>query len=163
MSWLLIVLLVAIVLSPLMWLKQTPRQQQITTLRAQARQAGIQVSLHRRPDAREDETRLESVIYFLPWLKPDQAHEWVLHRFSARGWDAQFPGWRWTLKEASPEWSSSLAPLLLELPEGVTAIVASPRGIGFIWDEKGDQNQIARFADGLRQLQKRAAEISNCA
>ena len=62
MTWLLIVFGTALVLSPLMWLKQSPHQKRIAELRRQANVASLQVSLHRRPDAREDERRLEAVL-----------------------------------------------------------------------------------------------------
>ena len=68
MTWLLIVFGVAVVVSPLMWFRQSPRQKLITELRRAAGSMGLQVSLHRRPDAREDETRWSAVCYRLPWL-----------------------------------------------------------------------------------------------
>ena len=77
MTWLLIVLAVAVVLSPLMWFRQSPRQKLITDLRRSASALGLQVSLHRRPDAREEETRLETVCYRLPWLSDNCRQDWV--------------------------------------------------------------------------------------
>jgi hypothetical protein len=71
MTWLLIVLGVAVVISPLMWFRQSPRQKLITELRRSAGSAGLQVSLYRRPDARDEETRLECVCYRIPWLDGD--------------------------------------------------------------------------------------------
>ena len=87
MTWLLILFGVAVVVSPLMWFRQSPRQKLITELRRAASSMGLQVSLHRRPDARDDETRLECVCYRLPWLDDSCRQNWVLQRYSNRGWD----------------------------------------------------------------------------
>jgi hypothetical protein len=63
MNWFLIVFGIAVVISPLMWLRQSPQAKRMTELRGMATQLSIQVSLHRRPDAREDEVSLDSVCY----------------------------------------------------------------------------------------------------
>ncbi len=159
MTWLLIVLGVAIVLSPLMWFRQSPRQKLITELRRSASGSGVQVTLHRRPDAREDETRLETVCYRLPWINGDCRQSWVLHRYSSRGWDSVCPGWLWTINQASPKWDALLPDLVLGLPAGVSAIVASDAGIGVIWDERDNADDLQNIVDKLKKLQHQAKEI----
>jgi len=159
MTWLLIVLAVAIVLSPLMWFRQSPRQKLITELRRSAGSAGLQVTLYRRPDAREDETRLEYVCYRLPWLTDDCRQNWVLHRFSKRGWDSACPGWQWTLSQASPQWDAFLGEMLDDLPSGVSAIIATDAGIGMIWNERDNAADLEKIAHKLKKLQHQAKEI----
>ena len=63
MSWMLILFAIAIVLSPIMWFKQSPHQKNLAETRSAARSLGIQVNLHRRPDARDSETALEVTCY----------------------------------------------------------------------------------------------------
>ena len=112
MNWFLIVFGIAVVISPLMWLRQSPQAKRMTELRGMATQLSIQVSLHRRPDAREDEVSLDSVCYRLPWLDWNASECWVLQRFSPRGWDSHYEGWRWTQHQAHPDWDDLLAQLI---------------------------------------------------
>jgi hypothetical protein len=159
MTWLLIVFGTALVLSPLMWLKQSPHQKRITHLRRQASLASLQVSLHRRPDAREDERRLEAVCYHFPWQDTDCRQDWVLQRVSNRGWPSEFQGWCWMKQDAGAQWHDVLAHTLANLPQGVGAIVASAQGIGVIWDERGDQSELNQICDCLHRLRQKAEEI----
>ena len=159
MNWFLIVFGIAVVISPLMWLKQSPHAKRMTELRGMATQLSIQVSLHRRPDAREDEIGLESVCYRLPWLDRDASERWVLQRFSERGWDSQCEGWRWTQHQAHPDWDDVLAQLIPELPNGVSALIASRAGIGMIWDERGDALDLEKIQNALQVLREKKAEI----
>ena len=165
MTWLLIVIGVAIVISPLMWFRQSPRQKLVTDLRRLANSMGLQVSLDRRPDAREDETGLECVRYSLPWLDNDCRQAWVLHRFSQRGWQPDSPelsnsGWLWTIAQASPQWDPVLAENLDELPAGVSAVIANKAGIGVIWDERDDSSDLEKVANFLKKLQQIAKKFA---
>ncbi len=159
MTWMLIVLGVAVVISPLMWLRQSPRQKLITELRRSAGSAGLQVSLYGRPDARDEETRLECVCYRMPWLDDDCRQNWVLHRFSSRGWDSSCPGWLWTINQAAPEWDAILADQMDDFPAGVSALVATAAGIGVIWNERDDDADLVKIVDNLKKFQRQAKEI----
>jgi len=159
MNWFLIVFGIAVVISPLMWLKQSPQAKRMTMLRGMATQLSIHVSLHRRPDAREDEVSLESVCYQLPWLDRNAGERWVLQRFSHRGWDSDYEGWRWTQHQAHPDWDDVLAQLIPELPKGVSALIANKSGIGMIWDERGDVLDLEKIAATLHLLREKKAEI----
>ena len=160
MTWLLIVFGMAVVLSPLMWLKQSPHQKRITELRRQASGQSLQVSLHRRPDAREGEHRLESVCYRLPWQDTDCRQNWVLHRASQRGWSSDHEGWSWFVQEANPKWNPLLSEIVPIMPVGVSAIIASGQGIGVIWDERGELPEVKKICEILHRLRQEAEE--NC-
>lgn len=159
MSWLLILFIIAVVISPLMWLKQSPHSKRMIELRGLANSLSMQVSLHRRPDARDDEKALETVCYRLPWLDRDCDQKWVLHRFSQRGWDSDFAGWRWTVHQADPVWDSLLAEIVPQMPVGVSAVIANRAGIGVIWDERGDPQALQKISENLQALRDRAKEI----
>ncbi|MDG1818703.1 MAG: hypothetical protein P8H31_02630 [Porticoccaceae bacterium] len=168
MTWLLILFGVGIVVSPLMWFRQSPRQKLITELRRSANSMGLQVSLHRRPDAREDETRLESVCYRLPWLDDSCRQNWVLHRYSNRGWQSDTlsgaainsAGWKWTIAEADPQWGHLLEETVADIPAGVSAIIANNTGIGFIWNERDDSSDLQKVAQNLKKLQQTAKKFA---
>ena len=159
MSWLLILFIIAVVISPLMWLKQSPHSKRMTELRGLANTLSIQVSLHRRPDAREDEKALEAVCYRMPWLQRDCDQSWVLQRFSQRGWDSHCEGWRWTHHQADPVWDSLLGEIIPQMPSGVTGVIANRVGIGLIWDERGNAQDLKKMSENLQALRKKAEEI----
>jgi hypothetical protein len=166
MTWLLILFGIAIVISPLMWFRQSPRQKLITELRRSANSMGLQVSLHRRPDARDDETRLECVCYRRSWLDDNCRQNWVLHRYSKRGWEPDnivlnSSGWLWTIAEADPKWAALIADLCADLPQGVSAIIANKAGIGVIWNERDDSSDLDKVAENLTKMQQTAKKFAD--
>jgi len=149
-----------------MWFRQSPRQKLITELRLSANSMGLQVSLHRRPDAREEETRLECVCYRLPWLDDSCRQNWVLQRHSNRGWKPDSPtlnsrGWLWTLAEADSQWQQLLEKIVADIPSGVSAILANKAGIGMIWNERDDAADLEKVAQNLKKLQQTAKKFAD--
>ena len=125
MTWLVIIFAVAVVLSPLMWFKQSPRQRRISHLRSVAGTFNLQVALHRRPEAREGEDALSCVCYKIRCQYETPVTEWVIHRFSQRGWSSDWEGWQWFKQKSS---------------------------VGVIWDERGDEENLEQIAKNLLQL-----------
>jgi len=161
MTWLLIIFGVAVVLSPLMWFKQSPYQKRVAYLRGSTAALNLRVSLHRRPDGRETESSLESVCYKMRWENSDSQKNWVIHRFSPRGWESPCTGWRWVQNEANVSWHGILLEILPELPVGVTAIIASQADVGAIWDERGGHDELVKIAEILGKLKHHIENISH--
>jgi hypothetical protein len=159
MIWLLILFCLAVAVSPLLWMKSSPRQLQITQFRKLARELGINVNLHKRPEARESEKRLDCMFYWLPWRDSRGVKPWVLHRHSNRGWQSNFQGWRWVDDQADILWATMLAETLNRLPSGATAIIVTRAGVGVIWDERGETPTVHQICDCVEQLRKKGEEI----
>ena len=159
MTWLLIIFCLAVAVSPLLWMKSSPRQLQITQFRKIARELGVNVNLHKRPEARESEKRLESMFYWLPWRDRTTIEPWVLHRHSNRGRESNYQGWRWVDGKADIEWQEMITETLPRLPSGVTAIIVNRAGIGVIWNERGEQSAAHQICDLIKQLRKKGEEI----
>jgi hypothetical protein len=161
MAWLLIIFIIAVVVSPLMWFKQSPYQKRLAELRSGAAAVNIRVSLHRRPDARESETALETVCYKMRWEGSDGQRNWVIHRFSGRGWESPWTGWQWVQSEADLSWHEILLEILPELPLNVTAIIATEADVGAIWSERGDHHDLLKIAESLGKLKRHIENISH--
>ena len=161
MGWLLIIFGIAVVLSPLMWFKQSPYQKRVTDLRGSAAALNLHVTLHRRPDAREAEVALESVCYKMRWESPDRQKNWVIHRFSQRGWESPCAGWYWVQNEADVNWHGILPEILSEIPSGVTAVIATQADVGAIWDERGGHDDLVKIAGNLGKLKYHLENISH--
>ena len=159
MIWLLIIFCLAVALSPLMWMKASPRQQQVTVLRAKARSLSINVNICRQPDAIDSETRLDAILYWLSWQKDTVNQVWVLQRQTRRGWESSFDGWRWVNNQAHPSWEQIIELIIQDLPAGISAIVANKEGIGMVWDERGDEDFIDDLHQNLIKLRKKGEEI----
>jgi hypothetical protein len=159
MVWLLIIFCLAVAVSPLLWMKSSPRQEHITQCRRKARGLSINVNLRRRPDALETEQRIDTIYYWLPWQKAKNVQGWILHRLSSRGWQSSFEGWRWIDNEANKEWYENIADCLSELPEGITTIQVSTEGVGLVWDERGTIDLVDKIHTCLLELRKKGEEI----
>jgi hypothetical protein len=140
-------------------MKSSPRQQHVTDCRKKARGLSINVNLRRRPGALKTEQRLDTMYYWLPWLKSKKIQGWILQRSSTRGWDSSFAGWLWINNEANKEWYGIITACLSDLPEGVTAIQVSKEGVGVIWDERGDDDLFENLHQSLIGLRKKGEEI----
>lgn len=159
MVWLLIIFCLAVVVSPLMLMKSSPRQQQVMACRKKARSLTINVTLCQQPDAIDSEKRLNVTLYWLSWQKDSVNEVWILNRRSKRGWDSNFDGWRWINSQADTAWYEIIASSIHNFPAGVTAIVANKEGIGVIWDERGDTVLLENLHQCLIELRKKGEEI----
>jgi hypothetical protein len=159
MIWLLIIFCLAVALSPLMWMKASPRQQQVTVSRAKARSLSINVNMCRQPDAIDSETRLDAILYWLSWQKDTVNQVWVLQRRTKRGWESSFEGWRWVNNQADPSWEQIIELIIQDLPAGISAIVSNKEGIGMVWDERGDEDFIDDLHQNLIKLRNKGEEI----
>ena len=159
MVWLLIIFCLAVALSPLMWMKSSPRQQQVMMCRKKALSLSIKVNMCRQPDALDSEKRLDAIFYGLPWQQDPLDESWILHRRSRRGWDSCFDGWRWINAEANTAWLETISSTIECFPSGVSAIVANKEGVGVVWDERGDADLVQKLHQCLVNLRKKGEEI----
>ncbi|MFA5548542.1 MAG: hypothetical protein WDA10_08395 [Porticoccaceae bacterium] len=158
MKYLLIVLVIAMVISPLLWLRQTPGQARITAFRNRALQLGLKVQMVPHADAEETERRPETVRYLkspapddkgiLPVIEPF----WTLVRAERRGRESPFPGWRWHRSEAPAAIHPAIGQCLAELPASVTALRLDGQGVSAYWEETGRVEDVARIETALTAL-----------
>jgi hypothetical protein len=148
MTYLLIAFVLAIILSPLMWFRQSPRQKLIMAMRQKAAVKGLRVKLSKPADAREGEGRLEYVTYTLPWNPGSdpsgepRMERWLLLRETRRGDLSPWPEWQWVGRESNDSLVSCIGSALEKLPKTVAALEASPEGVRIYWQERGDLNDI---------------------
>ena len=159
MVWLLIIFCLAVAVSPLMWMKSSPRQQQVMANRKKARSLTINVNICKQADASDSEDRLDAIFYWLDWQQDILNESWVLHRRSNRGWESCFDGWRWINQEADKAWLEVIGSIIDDLPSGVSAIVTNKQGIGVVWDERGDGVAVNNLHQYLIKLRDKGKEI----
>ncbi len=152
MVWLTIIFVVLMAISPIFWMRNTPQQKRIEKMRMLARANGIQVALHKRPDAREGETRLETVCYKLPWrVRHPRKHE-VLHRNSNRGWKSDLKNWRWISGDTIKLSGTDVELVIDKLPVTVSAVMLDSCGVGLIWNEFEGEEMVPEILERLQSL-----------
>lgn len=163
MTWLIIVLVVAMIVGPVMYLVPSAKDKRLTALRAAARQAGLTVQLtnvakldpadservsaggmHRQPT-------VACTAYQLPvtrrlvgfeslMLIKMPPHPTVTTTEVLDGWslDANTSRQAWTGYAANPENASLLATAIAELPGDALAVGLDKRFVACFWLEKAD-------------------------
>lgn len=157
MIWLLMVFLLVAAISPIMMMRQSPRQRRISRLRSATLTQGVKVALIARPTGRGSSTRDEVkdqqfARYWLPLAEPQQSAGAVLHRIDSNGWESAYPGWVWRDKPHQRAADPQLTALIATLPPAVLALSWDGGSVGVIWDESGDVGDVELIADRLRQL-----------
>ena len=157
MLWLLIFFLLIAAISPIMMMRQTPRQRRISNLRSAALSQGIKVGLVSRPDGRGSGTRSEeeSKQYARYWIaldEPQQLPGAALHRIDSNGWESTYPGWVWRDKPKERQADPFLVEWLRELPGSILAMSWDGGSVGVLWSEQGEINDVALIADKLQSL-----------
>lgn len=161
MTYLLILLAFALIVSPLMWMRQSPRQKQVAALRKEAGMQGLSVKLCHAPDAREGEGRLDHMSYKLPWLpnttpsEQPRMENWVLVRRlrpGYHGYDSPWSPWQWLAREANNVLYPALGDAVDALPASVMAIQPDTDGVAVIWKEDGTIDDVGMIKQHLMAL-----------
>ena len=139
MTYLIIAVVIAALISPFMVLKPSQRQKTILTLRELARQRGLQVQVMAEPVRDGDGQNPASMRYYRPWRAKDLGQSdlgpWLLVRDQGRGQRSPWRGWRWVQREAPLHHQGAIANVVSELPDSVNAVSVDRQGIGVYWQE----------------------------
>ena len=152
MAWLTVLFIMLMAVSPIFWMRNTPDQNRLEKVRARARSNGISIVLHKRPDAREKETRLAVVCYKLPWRTISPKNNWVLHRNSKRGWKSDITGWQWSSGDAIKLRGTDGEAVIDTMPDTVTAVILDRQGVGLIWNEVEGEEMVPLILEKLQSL-----------
>jgi hypothetical protein len=151
LSYLIILLVAAMVVGPVFWIMPSPRQKRQVKLRQRAMSLGLQVKISDLPQTHRSQVRRESPI------------QGVLYR---RLWDTKvekLPELQLCLKtDAGYEWTGSSDTLVRSLFESVLssadmkllALEYSPAGVAGYWHEKGSEEAVDSIFATLDQLRE---------
>ena len=153
-DWIIILVIMTVVLTPLFNLRASRRQNHIVKLRERARALGMQVSLNRRPDALEHEGSLEFICYRLHWKTDRSRNNWVLHCFSNRGKKSPIEGWNWFNGTPDSDVIEVLRSIIIQAPTSVIGIVYDEAGIGIIWGEKEKIDVVDTLHEMLKLMRR---------
>tara|TARA_R110001592_G_scaffold260282_1_gene524688 strand:+ start:7709 stop:8203 length:495 start_codon:yes stop_codon:yes gene_type:complete len=161
MTYLLIAFVLAIILSPLMWFRQSPRQKLITDMRKEAAAKGLRVKLSKPADAREGEGRLEYVTYRLPWATDSDPsieavmEKWLLIKDTRRGDPSPWSPWQWLGYESNELLHDVIGDVIKSLPADVVALEVCKSGVLVFWQERGSLDDVTVIYNQLHKLRTR--------
>ncbi len=158
MTYLLIALALVFVVSPLLWLRQSPGQARITAFRNRALQLGLKVQVVPHASAAPEDRSPDAVRYLRP-LQEDETGRgaavlghWTLLRSTRRGYDSPFPGWKWYRSAAPDHLQEAIGRCVAALPETVEAVRVDEQGLSAYWNETGTVRQVEAIAAALGDL-----------
>ncbi|VUD66263.1 hypothetical protein TDB9533_03544 [Thalassocella blandensis] len=152
MTWIFIVLAVAMVVGPVMMIRPSPSQKKRAALRTQASQTGLVVKLA-STDSSEAKGGVRAAYYSLPVSDPSKKKLtlWSLKKMPYAH-DIHFSQqWDWEGKDkAEPRHWNLLQQTLNELPDSITGLGVNAMGVFYLWDEKYEQGNEKAVLERLK-------------
>ncbi|MFI2810093.1 MULTISPECIES: hypothetical protein [Microbulbifer] len=160
---LIIILAIALVIGPVMWLKPSSRDRRLAGLRQRAAGAGMVVQMSRLPESQGQGT---AAVYISRWEDPRRLETgWVLE-LQRMEHGMHFSGrWDWRGDKSAPRQAWPLLHELLDsMPPDALALHATQAGLGIQWREQsGDSGMdsllgaLEKFRPGIEEAIRRPA------
>lgn len=151
LKWVLIVLGLALVLGPVMWVMPSAAQSRQAKLRAKAAALGLEVRISEMPQLYRARVRQEDTVtgavYRLRHPPRHQCSDWLVCREAIDAWQQE------DLQRVPEAQRSVLQTLAAEFPADVRAVDQNPAGLGIYWCERGDEATVEKCLQLLKQLQ----------
>lgn len=149
MSYVIVAIVIALVLSPIFWVMPSPRQKRQMLLRQRAMALGLQVKVCDLPQNHRAKVRKErpeqGVVYRLPWRSPDANGE-SFNYLSLRNEQ---------LADTPPAAVKELMLTALEaMAEPVVALEFNGSGLAVYWRENGSVELVEQIVEHLKSLRQ---------
>lgn len=162
MVWLIILLVMGLMLSPMMWLRPSPQQQRMGQLREAARQSGIGVKLGDSP--LHEGGQMVSYRWAYPGEYPGPRFVLVREAVASDALKAFMDGWRWRVEPIRPlpsEAKERLVTVLAELPADAKVVESSREALTLWWEESLGVDAFERHRDNILNLNQQLAGRSD--
>lgn len=150
MNYLIIVVVMLLVLSPVFWMMPSPKEKRQMQLRQRAMSLGFQVKICDLPQTHVAVVRQEpaeqGVVYRLLWREKKRSADNFHHVILRHQADEDKP----KLPEAT---SSLLLGTLALMPEQVVALEYASSGVALYWRERGGVEQVDQLHQQITTLQ----------
>jgi hypothetical protein len=141
-----------------MWLKPSPRDRHLNTLRSAAIKEGFKLDSIRVPDTSiegrlADKSSLITLYRLIHRFEKSKAPCFTVQRTTGVSSAFLPDGWKWADKHRATEAvTPMLHDLLVSLPERYLVIDAQPDGVGLVWDERDDASALPAIRETLERL-----------
>ncbi|WP_163560149.1 preprotein translocase subunit YajC [Halomonas sp. NO4] len=159
MVWVVIAIALMLMVSPVLWLKPSPRQRRIVPLRKAAREAGVTVKLE-KPPLHGETTAMPGYRWDYPVERPGPRFVLVRDSEASEALKPCLAGWRWRIEPLRPLPQAAQAPLealLTRLPQDALVLESSEHGITLWWWESQNAERFGTYLDDFRRLRESLA------
>ena len=154
MNWLLIAFIVALIVSPVMWLKPSPKQRRVARLREHARKAGVRVKLA-APPLHAAGKQMPSYRWGYPKEQPGPRFVAVRESASSSVLKSVCHGWRWRIEPLRPlpaDEQQRLEVLLTRLPQDALVLESDVHGVTLWWYESQGPERFDSYLGDMATL-----------
>ncbi|MBD3896310.1 preprotein translocase subunit YajC [Halomonas sp. ML-15] len=154
MNWLLIAFIVALIVSPVMWLKPSPKQKRVMRLRAHAAKAGVRVKLA-APPLHAAGKLMPSYRWGYPKERPGPRFVAVRETAASNVLKSVCHGWRWRIEPLRPLPEAihrRLEALLTRLPQDALVLESDEHGLTLWWYESQGPERFDSYLGDLAAL-----------
>lgn len=154
MVWVVIAIALMLMISPVLWLKPSPRQRRIVPLRNAARKAGVTVKLE-KPPLHGETVAMPGYRWDYPVERPGPRFVLVRDAEASEALKPYLAGWRWRIEPLRPLPESARKPLealLMRLPQDALVLESSEHGITLWWWESQNAERFGTYLEDFRRL-----------
>lgn len=154
MTWLFIMLVLLLVVSPVMWLKPSPRQRRVSALRTAAIKTGLTVKLE-NPPLHGIETAMPAYRWRYPQDRPGPDFVLVRDDHASAALKSFAHGWRWRREPLRPlpeALESRLKELLERLPQDAIVVESYRHALALWWWESQDFSRFSTYLEDFVSL-----------
>ncbi|PXX99732.1 preprotein translocase subunit YajC [Halomonas sp. LBP4] len=154
MTWLIILFVLMLVVSPVMWLRPSPRQRRVADLRSEAMKTGLSIKLE-APPLHDTRTAMPAYRWHYPQERPGPDFVLVRDSESADSLKPYAHGWRWRKEPLRPlpeALEERFRGLLSRLPRDALVIESNHRALTLWWWESQDFSRFATYLEDFTAL-----------
>lgn len=154
MVWVVIVLVLLLMISPVLWLRPSPRQRRLVPLRNAANKAGVQVVLE-KPPLHGVDTAMPGYRWSYPTDAPGPRFLLVRASEASAVLKPCVADWRWRIEPLRPLSGAARTPLdalLTRLPQDALVVESSESAITLWWWESQTAERFLTYVDDFRRL-----------
>ncbi|WP_372613459.1 preprotein translocase subunit YajC [Halomonas sp.] len=154
MEWLIIVFVLMLVVSPVMWIRPSPKQQRVAALRRDAMKTGLSVKLE-KPPLHGEQTAMPVYRWHYPQQRPGPDFVLVRDTHAAETLKPLAHGWRWRQEPLRPlplDVEERLKRLLSRLPLDALVIESNRHALSLWWWESQDFARFSTYLDDIEAL-----------
>lgn len=158
MVWLIILLVMGLMLSPMMWLRPSPQQQRMGRLREAVIEAGVKVKLGESP--LHEGGQMASYRWMYPGEYPGPRFVLVREAVASDALKPFMDGWRWRIEPLRPLPGDAMARLeasIDALPADAKVVESSRDALTLWWEESLGIDAFERHRENLSNLHSHLA------
>lgn len=163
MEWLIIVLILMFVITPVMWLKPSPQQKRQMALRESARKQGVAIKMD-RPPLHHFRGAMPAYRWYYPQDAPGPTFVLLREGSASAALELYHAGWRWRiapLRELPDNATDPFKALLERLPQDALVIESTPHSLTLWWWESQNAERFTTYLDDFNQLRSALGGLSD--